>query len=57
MNYTSINLTFRTNEGFYPSDILSRTVVPNLFGTRGQIHEDNFSMDRGLGWRWEMVSG
>ena len=43
MNYTSINLTFRTNEGFYPSDILSRTAVPNLFGTRDWFHEDNFS--------------
>ena len=49
MNYTSINLTFRTNEGFYPSDILSRTAVPNLFGTRGQIHERQLFPGPGVG--------
>ena len=49
MNYTSINLTFMTNEGFYPSDILSRTAVPNLFGTRGQTHERQFFHGLGLG--------
>ena len=55
MNYTSIYLTFRTNEGFYPSDILFRTAVPNLFGTRGQMHERQFF--HGPGWRWEVASG
>ena len=49
MNYTSINLTFRTNEGFYPSDILSRTAVPNLFGTSGQIHERQLFPGPGVG--------
>ena len=47
--FTSINLTFRTNEGFYPSDILFRTAVPNLFGTRGQMHERQFLHGPGIG--------
>ena len=55
MNYTSINLTFRTNEGFYPSDILSRTAVPNLFGTRGQIHERQFFHRLGVGDGFRMT--
>ena len=42
--------TCHTSSSVSPSRAVLRQVVPNLFGTRNQSVEDNFSMDGEQGW-------